>query len=337
MAERQYNPCSERYEQKSSSGVIPQLSQKKEASILVLGKTGSGKSSIINAMLTGEVAKTSSGSSPTKHHSVEIHQRKLGEVTVTMYDTRGFFDQEKCEDVILNDISRECTDGFDLMLICLNMTDKIDRSINETLRNLSKLKGELWKQSVFVLTFTNHWLNFNDVCDRSNKEKRDALKEQIDVVKKDVGKCAEGIISKKIFDEIPFVLAGSIKYRELIQNDNNDAVTVSNDTERHVVAATEDWLAELWHVCGVRCSDTKKPLLHSFKYRLLAELAAIGGAIAAGVGIGAGIGACGGVFVGPIGIAVGASVGCVIGGIVGSGVSIGAVGVGRMTTKSETK
>ena len=253
---------------------------KKKVSILVLGKTGSGKSSIINAMLKGEVAETSCSPTPTKHNFVEPHEENMDDVTVIMYDTRGFFDKEVSEDDILSGISRECTEGFSLILICLKMTDKVDRSMYECLQKLGrKFDKDLWKRCVFVLTFTNYWLENNDICDLSKDQKIAALIKQIKAFKKTVKEYAKGIISEEIFDEIPFVLASTVKKHQLICNNDTEFIA-SDDAERNVLAATENWLTELWRVCVRQCEDTKKSLLDYFSNKAMLKLAiGVGGAI----------------------------------------------------------
>ena len=269
-------------------------------------------------MLKGEVARTSSSPNPTKHNFVEphMHEESLGGVTSTviMYDTRGFFDQEISEDDILSGISQECIEGFSLVLICLKMTDKVDRSMYECLQKLGRRFDEdLWKRCVFVLTFTNYLLENNDICDLSKERKIAALIKQIKAFKKAVKEYAKEIISEEVFDEIPFVLAGTIKKPQLIPNDGTEFIA-SDDAERYILAATENWHAELWRVCVRQCEDTKKPLLDHFTKRLLVKLS-FGAGVGASTGIGAAVGALG-LLGGPIGavvIPVGAAIGLGVG------------------------
>ena len=284
-------------------------------SILVLGKTGSGKSSLINAMLKGEVAETSCSPTPTEHNSVEHHEETMDGVTVIMYDTRGFFDKEVSEHEILSGISRECIEGFSLILICLKMTDKVDRSMYECLQKLGRRFDEdLWKRCVFVLTFTNYWLENNDICDLSKERKIAALIKQIKVFKKAVKEYAKKIISEKVFDEIPFVLAGTVKKYQLIPNDGTK-FRASDDAERYILAATENWRTELWCVCVRQCEDTKKPLLEHSTKRLFVKLSFGTAGVGASTGIGAAVGAIG-LLGGPIGavaIPAGAAIGLGVG------------------------
>ena len=313
----------------------------RRVSILVLGKTGSGKSTLINAMLKGEVARTSSSPTPTEHNSVESHEGNLDDYTVIMYDTKGFFDREENEDNILNGISQECTEGFSLILICLKMIDKVDRSVYECLQKLQRrLDKDLWKRCVFVLTFTNFWLENNDICDLSKDQKIAALIKQINAFKKAVKECAKGIISGEIFDEIPFALAGTAKKRQLICDDGTE-VRASDDAEQNILAATEDWLVELWHVCMRQCEETKKPFLKHFVKRYwpmigLGVGASIGTTSTTVIGAAVGVvGLLGGPIIAAVTIPAGAAIGFGIG-VVGTGVGTGVL-ITKLTTSQAEK
>ena len=145
-------------------------------------------------------------------------------------------------------------------------------------RNFSE---DLWKRCVFVLTFTDFWLQNNDICDLNKDQKIAAL----NALKENVKDYANGSLIEETFDRIPFVLAGTIKQRQLIRNDDTEVIN-SNDAEQNVLAAAENWLVELWRVCYKQCDDDKKHLLDRFIITKMLGLVANTGSVVVVVGAG---------------------------------------------------
>ena len=128
----------------------------KQLNILITGKTGVGKSRLVNGLVGALVAK-------------EGRERKdcTGDVTpyrviikgieVRVWDSPGLQDRSCNELMYLAKLTDKLKGGFDVMIYCIKMDDKRFYSEDETvMRALTKGFGDdVWKKAVIALTFAN--------------------------------------------------------------------------------------------------------------------------------------------------------------------------------------
>ena len=268
--------------------------------ILVIGKTGAGKSSLINAFFGREVAEERDGVTPQQHETVEIHQGKVAGIDVTMVDTRGLGDSETKNKSILQEIKKFLNPAieFDLILICVRIDIRIDQSSVDVMHDIAQICGgaRFWKRAIIVLTFTNMFEY---------------------VLKAKYKKIQREEIIKKIAEEVQAVFVMLQKYLP-----NNAEIPFVNVGWRHseeTLSTSDDWLHDFFLCCINRCSEDKRVAMETIADVVgVTVLSAIGGGACVGA-IGAGIGGVVGTLFFPgVGTVGGAALGAQYGAAFGS-------------------
>ena len=301
-----------------NENLTPEMEEKIEAlrhrkdpvNILVIGPTGAGKSTLINAMFGKDVAKVGDG--PTSvTPEVNSYETEYKSVKISIYDTPGFGDTGGKEDhSILLDIDKH--GKFDLILICSQLGGRADRAM--FLELASSLHKEMWKRTVVVLTQADRLDTLGSVVDNDIageiRRQKGKYKEYID------GFLSKSV-KKEVLDKIPYCIAGEDKEK--------------------MSTIKDDWLKTLWETCVDCSSEETRPFLMFYaNHRLFKEVGIVLVSTSIGVGVGAGAGAAAGAKVGAaVGTVVSPGTGTVVGSIVGGVVGGGSV-VGIIASKNIT-
>ena len=136
--------------------VLPRA--KREAHILVSGKSGAGKSKLVNA-LTGAINALEGDSLDPV--SIQLRKYEVGTAngfTVIVWDGPGFFDGFDKNFEYVQHMRDKCRDRVDMLLYCVDMSEQrtdVDQIISEMLLLTEALGQEVWKHAIIVLTFAN--------------------------------------------------------------------------------------------------------------------------------------------------------------------------------------
>lgn len=133
-------------------------SGKKNVEILMIGKTGSGKTSLANALLynesTGGTFGPSRGTSEIfSSRSMKI-QDGLGDITITIHDIMGLEDVEIPEGEIVAKIHEGCkVPKLTAIILCQRWNERFNRSHQRILKVVHGLGGNVWEKIIMALTF----------------------------------------------------------------------------------------------------------------------------------------------------------------------------------------
>jgi GTP-binding protein EngB required for normal cell division len=308
-----------------ASSVLQNRAQNQQLNLVVVGKAGQGKSTLVNNLLNitegDEDAAEVGDEGLTKTKHVRVYSRKRDGAVVNVWDTPGLFDESNAAQAkILSELSVATGQKADLVLMCIAYARniRVDDSHGKVMGLLTEVYGKhFWDHALFVMTLVN------EVSNRQDKGKYEKLRENVETqLKKALSTSLQQKgMSKKDADEkaskVPFLTAG--------------------DEPGNLPFENEEWNGRLFLHCLENIDHEKVPTLLQVRYgaaiwsQVLRTIGYGSGGAVAGAGIGAGVGAGAGALIGlaggPPGVATGAWVGAVIGGIVGGGAAATSVGV----------
>ena len=164
--------------------------------ILVMGKIGVGKSTLVNALIGEYVSETADSMLRVTNTLVKGRTSKNG-ILINICDTPGL-DIDLEDDNTLQYTLQECG-KIDLFLFCMRMTDKFDRMQIEQIKTITRIYGrDIWKKALFVLTFANTYKpDQKKIFDYKLEEWTQVLKRQI-----------SNIIGPELGNKVPVIPAG---------------------------------------------------------------------------------------------------------------------------------
>ena len=218
---------------------------KREVNILVAGKTGVGKSTLVNILVGEEVAKVGETLFP---ETVDVNPYRLdgSGVDVVIWDTPGLQDGSGKERKYAAKMREKCA-RYDLVMYCMSMVEpRIREDDIKAITTMTKGFGErIWENAIFVLTFANHVVqtveNPKDVEERYKQFNSETA---------DIG-CK---VSEKLATNIAVIPTG---------------FTIGDGKGRKLPPITKDWLSNFWSATVLRITGkiAQKDMLQAKQHR----------------------------------------------------------------------
>ena len=187
--------------------------------ILITGKTGTGKSTLVNA-ITGKPGFAQVGRS-LKPETVDVtaYEAEVEGILVVVWDSPGLQDGLEKEEAYLQSIEMSCRNNVDLFIYCVSMTENRflegSRDIEAMAKLTDKLGKGIWNNAIFILTCANKFITKtkSTMPPGSDENKiKEIFKKRLECWKIDVKECLRTRLKlpADTIEKLPIVPAGKI-------------------------------------------------------------------------------------------------------------------------------
>ena len=231
----------------------------KSITIFVTGKTGTGKSSLVNGIVGRHVADEGDTLDP---HTAQVTRYEAAVddgIVLNVWDSPGLQDGTDRESEYIEDIKRNCAGGIiDLYIYCIRMSEIRFVKDNEDIRAMHILNDTLgmgmWSNTIFVLSFANSVV--------------EAGMDDLDLVDKEL----EEYFNKKLSSWTER-LRGTLEHELLVPDDIAKGVRVVpagyHASPRLMETSGDYWLSKLWMAALYAAKSEAQPALIKInKHRL---------------------------------------------------------------------
>ena len=192
--------------------------------VLVMGKVGVGKSTLVDALIGGDSVLNVTSQLEKK---IVI---KNG-ILINICDTPGLANVDLEDDDTLQYALQECRE-IDLLLFCISMTDRIGRVDIEEMKAITDIFTiDIWKKAMFVLTFANTY----------KPDQKEQFVDKVEEWTQELKERISKIIGPELGSKVPVVPAG------------HDAPNLPDRAS---------WISEFW-IQGFRRMGLSRARLHS--------------------------------------------------------------------------
>ena len=227
--------------------------------ILVTGKTGQGKSSLINGILGAKVAVEGARASRCTTE-VEMFCKTIHGVPIKAFDSPGLQDCTANEEEYIQGMKAKCGE-LSLVLYCTKMINtRLTDDDKHAMRKLTEAFGEkFWEYAVFVLTFAN-----KEDCERKDDRDEDipepdddddeGWKELIKQRFEGRLKIREGEIKTFLITEVGVSPDIANRVPVVPTGDNKK---VRKNPNPYNLPDRDDWFNTFWEKCCQRVKETR--------------------------------------------------------------------------------
>lgn len=147
-----------------------------EVNLLMIGKCGTGKTSLANAILSGKSSGGAFGPKPGTTEAVVTSTDVINGVPVKVHDIRGLYDGTVSSDTIIQAVQQQCpVENLSTIFLCFKFFDRLDAADKKVFSRLHQLGPDIWNKVVVALTFCDYIPP--EMKDKSDDEKREMVEE----------------------------------------------------------------------------------------------------------------------------------------------------------------